>query len=100
MNETNQNQETQNSDLNTLLSLSRETFGRLAISENGFVFDPVTGNSFMCNETALLILRQLQQKQDLQQLMDNIEADYQVNARDLERDLLEFAGQLREYMGI
>ena len=32
-------------------------FNRLALSGSGFVFDPVTGNSFTVNTTGLSILR-------------------------------------------
>ena len=35
-------------------------FQRLASSESGFVFDPVSGQSYTVNETGLALLRLLQ----------------------------------------
>jgi len=72
---------------------------RLAISESGFVFDPASGHNFTVNETGLSILRQLQKSTELASLLKNLANDYEVPARELERDVLEFAGVLRDYVG-
>jgi PqqD family protein of HPr-rel-A system len=77
----------------------RDVLRRLAVSESGFVFDPASGNSFTVNETGLAILRGLQNSPDLQALSATLLRDYDIKPRDLERDLLEFAGTLREYFG-
>jgi hypothetical protein len=42
---------------------------RLAVSESGFVFDPVSGQSFSVNETGLVVLHLAQQEQDLDKLL-------------------------------
>lgn len=72
---------------------------RLAISESGFVFDPVTGHNFTVNETGLSILRLLQKDNQLAPLLEQLEKDYEATPRILERDVLEFAGLLRDYVG-
>ena len=72
---------------------------RLAISESGFVFDPVSGHNFTVNETGLTILRLLQKENELTPLLENLASDYDVSSRVLERDVLEFAGLLRDYVG-
>jgi len=72
---------------------------RLAISESGFVFDPVSGHNFTVNETGLVILRLLQKNNQLNPLLDNLIDEYDVPRRELERDVLEFAGLLRDYVG-
>lgn len=72
---------------------------RLAISESGFVFDPASGHNFTVNETGLSILRQLQKSTELAPLLQYLANDYEVPARELERDVLEFAGVLRDYVG-
>jgi predicted component of type VI protein secretion system len=72
---------------------------RLAISESGFVFDPASGHNFTVNETGLSILRLLQKNNELAPLLTQLSKDYQVAPRDLERDVLEFAGVLRDYVG-
>ena len=72
---------------------------RLAISESGFVFDPVTGHNFTVNETGLAILRLLQKDNQVSALLEKLGKDYEATSRVLERDVLEFAGLLRDYVG-
>lgn len=72
---------------------------RLAISERGFVFDPVSGNSFTVNETGLEVLRRLQNSSDVQAIIQELLAEYATTPRELERDLMEFLGMLRDYFG-
>jgi len=72
---------------------------RLAISESGFVFDPVSGHNFTVNETGLVILRLLQKDNQLTPLLDHLANEYDAPRRELERDVLEFAGLLRDYVG-
>lgn len=78
---------------------SVETLKRLAISESGFVFDPVSGHHFTLNETGLELLRRLQQDNALEPLMEQLTQEYDVSKRTLERDIMEFTGLLREYIG-
>jgi len=68
---------------------------RLAVSESGFVFDPVSGHSFTVNETGLSILRALQQDRHLDALRAGLLEEFDVDETTLERDLLEFLGSLR-----
>lgn len=72
---------------------------RLAISESGFVFDPVSGHNFTVNETGLTILRLLQKDNKLTVLLEKLAVEYNASPRVLERDVLEFAGLLRDYVG-
>jgi len=72
---------------------------RLAISESGFVFDPVSGHNFTVNETGMVILRLLQKDNQLTSLLDHLANEYDAPRRELERDVLEFAGLLRDYVG-
>jgi hypothetical protein len=72
---------------------------RLAISESGFVFDPVSGHNFTVNETGLSILRLVQKDNELVPLLEKLALDYEASPRVVERDVLEFAGLLRDYVG-
>ena len=74
------------------------TLERLAISESGFVFDPVSGHSFTLNETALTILRLLQKDRHVEDLRRQLLEDYEVDETTLDRDLLEFLGSLRDQL--
>jgi len=68
---------------------------RLAISESGFIFDPASGHSFSVNSTGLEILRFLQKDADFDKLSEWLKHTYQVDERQLERDIIEFFGLLR-----
>lgn len=72
---------------------------RLAISESGFVFDPVSGHNFTVNETGLRILRLLQKNTDVEPILIQLSKDYDAPVRDIERDLLDFASILRDFVG-
>lgn len=72
-----------------------ETLQRLALSDSGFVFDPVTGNSFTVNATGLAILRGLQKGSALAPLLAGLAEEFEVDAPTAERDVVEFAGHLR-----
>lgn len=68
---------------------------RLALSDSGFVFDPVTGNSFTVNGSALAILRLLQRESALDRVVARLCEEYDAEAPLVERDVIEFAALLR-----
>ena len=72
---------------------------RLAVSESGFVFDPVSGHNFTVNETGLVILRLLLKNTEIEPVLAQLEQDYDISHRDAERDVLEFATALRIFIG-
>jgi len=72
---------------------------RLAISESGFVFDPVSGHNFTVNETGLSILRLLQKDTEVEHLITQLSNEYEASQREIERDVLEFASILRDFVG-
>lgn len=86
-------------DISAPIIPSVDALRRLAVSESGFVFDPVSGNNFTVNDTGLVILRYLQQKQDFPALIDELHQQYDANPNDIERDVIEFIGMLREFVG-
>jgi hypothetical protein len=67
---------------------------RMAISDNGFVFDPVTGNSFTLNATGLALLRILRLHRNLDSVLEAVATEYEVPASEAERDVLEFSSVL------
>lgn len=68
---------------------------RLALSDSGFVFDPVTGNSFTVNTSGLSILRLLQKTEDWTDIIATLQAEFEVSYSVAERDVIEFATALR-----
>ena len=73
----------------------QETLSRLALSESGFVFDPVTGNSFTVNTSGLAILRLLQKSDDWNEVIGALQEEFELDAQVAERDVIEFATSLR-----
>ena len=71
-----------------------ELLRRLALSESGFVFDPVTGNSYTANDTGLALLKLLQQGLGTDEVVAEVCVRYEIDAREAARDVLDFAAQL------
>ncbi len=72
-----------------------ETVARLALSDSGFVFDPVSGRSYSVNATGLAILRLLQAPAGIAEVVEALGARFEGDAATLERDVIEFASVLR-----
>lgn len=68
---------------------------RLALSDSGFVFDPVTGRSFTVNASGLAILRLLGAQRDLAGVLAALAGQFEGEAAAIERDVIEFAATLR-----
>ena len=75
---------------------SADRLQQLAISESGFIFDPVSGHSFSVNETGMAIVRLLQQGKDLPATIAELQNSYSEQTVVIERDLMEFISSLRE----
>lgn len=69
----------------------------LAVSENGFVFDPKTGESFTVNEVGVEIINQLKKTSDLDKVMKNIESNYEVDHYTLEKSITDFVNMMQEF---
>ena len=72
-----------------------ETLARLALSDSGFVFDPVSGRSYGVNATGLALLRLLQKPTGLAAVVQALQERFEGDAATLERDVIEFASVLR-----
>ena len=79
---------------------SADRLQQLAISESGFIFDPVSGHSFSVNETGIVIVRLLQQGKDLPATVAELQNSYSEQANVIERDLMEFISLLREQVDV
>lgn len=71
----------------------------LAISRNGFVFDPMTGASFSLNAVGLAVLEGLKEGRTRAAIIDKLRDDFSVPATgaDLEADVEDFVDQLRRH---
>jgi hypothetical protein len=77
------------------LQLPSDLINRLAINESGFVFDPVSGQSFSTNESGRAILRLARTERSAQDIAKRLVAEFEVPLQVCERDVLEFAAVLR-----
>ncbi len=69
----------------------------LAISEEGFIFDPITGNSFTTNKTGLFILSRIRQGISEEDIVSAMKERFDVEGVELQKDLTDFIEQLRFY---
>ena len=79
------------------MSIQASRLRELALSDSGFVFDPMTGHSFTVNPSGLYILRLLKDDvppdQIAKRLADSFELDL---GEDPVRDVQDFLTQIRE----
>lgn len=68
---------------------------RLAVSNEGFVFDPSTGDSYLLNPTALFLLRGLQEGQESGTLAARMSVQFAAEPEQVASDLDDFLVQLR-----
>lgn len=66
----------------------------IALSENGFVFNPSTGDSFTLNKTAKEVLILIKEGKSLQQITESMSEKYEVDSVTLERYLSDFVNDL------
>ncbi|MBN1132757.1 MAG: PqqD family protein [Bacteroidales bacterium] len=69
----------------------------IAISESGFVFDPMSGESFSVNEIGMEILELMKQDQPVDAISEYFVKTYDVEASDFEKYFYDFIGMLRQY---
>jgi len=69
----------------------------IATSEEGFLFNPATGDSFSTNPIGAEILLLLKKEIPISQISEKICEKYDVDKSLFERDLEEFTLQLKDY---
>jgi hypothetical protein len=79
-------------------TLNTDTFKRLALSDSGFVFDPVTGKSYTVNDTGFWLIKQLQKNSNLDALQTQIMREFDGDVKIIERNVMEFLEQIKHYV--
>jgi hypothetical protein len=69
----------------------------IALSENGFVFNPSTGDSFTMNNTGKEVIMMIKEGKDLSRITDFMAEKYDVDRSTLERYLADFLNDLNVY---
>ena len=69
----------------------------IATSEEGFIFNPGTGDSFSTNEIGTDIISLLKDEETHQIIIDTICSKYDVDQNQFEKDLDDYLSQLKDY---
>ncbi len=69
----------------------------IAISESGFIFNPLTGDSFSANPVGHDIIRLLKEEKDKDAIIKELHKKYDIERSVLEKDLYDFLLMLRNY---
>lgn len=67
----------------------------ITISDNGFLFDSTTGDSYSVNSTALQIVKLMKEGKEELEIRSEIERVFEVDPITLERNYFEFVNVLR-----
>ncbi|WP_159947944.1 PqqD family protein [Polaribacter septentrionalilitoris] len=67
----------------------------LAISDNGFIFKPSTGESFTTNEIGLIIINLLKEEKSADEIINKITEEFDIDAISAGRDLYEYLDFLK-----
>ncbi len=69
----------------------------IAISETGFVFSPITGDSFTLNHTAQKVIKLIKDGKTFEDIKNILKENYDVDDVTLERYLFDFINELKNY---
>jgi len=69
----------------------------VAISDNGFLFDPTTGDSYTTNPVAREIIFLMKENLQADQIKSAILEKYEVDELTLEKNLIDFYAMLRHF---
>ncbi len=72
-----------------------QRIAQLAINEEGFVFDPVQGESFTVNQTGLLIIKALKEGKSQEEIIRELVNRFEVDEDKARIDLVDFIEKLR-----
>ena len=73
------------------------TLADLAISDNGFIFDPLAGATFSVNPTGLCVLQLLKEGLSQHDIAQRLVERFDKATSDAARDVDEFVRQLRQH---
>jgi hypothetical protein len=76
--------------------MNRDRLKTLAISDTGFIFDPVTGSAFSSNAVGVHIINCLKAGMSTQEIIASLLELYEVSQEDLEPDVTDFIRGLRD----
>ncbi|GJQ63186.1 MAG: hypothetical protein SCALA702_22390 [Melioribacteraceae bacterium] len=69
----------------------------LAVSENGFLFVPTSGETFTLNKLGISIFKLMQKGADTEEIIDALLEEYDIDKTTLEKDFTDFVNQLKHH---
>ncbi len=69
----------------------------LALNDSGFAFDPMSGESFTLNETAVEIIKAVKEGKNEREIAEQLSTVYEVETLDSFTDVLDFIKQLKNF---
>ena len=69
----------------------------VAISDSGFLFNPVSGESFSVNPVGAEIINMLKEEKSLEQISKQIHNNYNTDEATIEKDLYDYVGILKQH---
>lgn len=69
----------------------------IAVSDNGFIFNPSTGDSYSINPIGMEIIRQLKDTKPKEEIKHAIMNEYNCDEATFEKDFYDFTMMLRNY---
>lgn len=69
----------------------------MALNDSGFAFDPMSGESFTLNETAVDIIKALKAGRTEREIAEQLSREYDVESLDSLTDVLDFIKQLKMF---
>ena len=72
-----------------------ERLAQIVFHDDGFLFDPGSGESYVANPTAVTILRGLQEGRGEAALVADLTSKYSVDQEEARRDVTDFLSRLK-----
>lgn len=69
----------------------------LALNNSGFIFDPITGESYSLNKLGIEIFNYLNEGKEAEEIKYNILEKYAVSEIEFEKSFQDFFGLLKEF---
>ncbi|MBA4019744.1 MAG: HPr-rel-A system PqqD family protein [Pirellula sp.] len=74
-----------------------ERLAQIVFHDDGFLFDPGSGESYVANPTAVAILRGLQEGRGEAALVADLTSRYSVDHEEARRDVVDFLSRLKNF---
>ena len=69
----------------------------IAVSDSGFVFNPVTGESFTANPLGIEIIEMLKQERTIDEIHETLLRNYHSDLSTIEKDVADFIELLKNF---